>query len=372
MNQRESGFTLVELLIAMVMFVFVIVAASQMFTGLLTQFKQQGKIAETNIESIVGIEILRQDLEHAGYGLPWNGLITYNESGTNPFSLNDAATGAPRAVISQNNVAAYTSPNDVFNGSDYLAIKSINVARNNACEKSTTLQVSPFTSPYNPRTWTPASENLSNTDRVIVISPGGTSNQRALVVNGSTFYTTYANVTTSPWPPTETTDTRIIYGVDPSSNLRMPFNRADYYISSVDTNGDSIVPGRCSANTGVLVKAVVSQSDGSFGSFLPIFDCVADMQVIYRRDTDSDGTIDNTTDDISALTAQQIRTQVKEVRVYILAHEGQKDPRFTYSTGAVTVGEFGVGRTFNLTAITDWQNYRWKVHTLVVKPNNLE
>ena len=53
---NHAGFTLVELLITMVVFVFVIAAASGVFTGLLTQFKQQSKIAETKIEGIVGLE----------------------------------------------------------------------------------------------------------------------------------------------------------------------------------------------------------------------------------------------------------------------------------------------------------------------------
>ncbi len=105
----------------------------------------------------------------------------------------------------------------------------------------------------------------------------------------------------------------------------------------------------------------------------PLIDCVADMQVIYRLDTNNDGTIDSTVNDISGLTAQQIRDRVKEVRVYILSHEGQSDRSFRFASSTITVGEFGVGRTFNLSATigSGWENYRWKVSTLVVKPRNL-
>ena len=80
--RREAGFTLVELMITMVVFVLVIAAASQVFTSLLTQFKQQNKMAETHIEGAVGLGILRHDLEHAGFGLPWNMNGTaYTEAG---------------------------------------------------------------------------------------------------------------------------------------------------------------------------------------------------------------------------------------------------------------------------------------------------
>jgi hypothetical protein len=67
------------------------------------------------------------------------------------------------------------------------------------------------------------------------------------------------------------------------------------------------------------------------------------------------------------------------VRVYILAHEGQRDTSFTYPTNPIYVGgstnEIGSssGRPFDFSAagITPWQNYRWKIYTLVVKLDNL-
>jgi hypothetical protein len=147
----------------------------------------------------------------------------------------------------------------------------------------------------------------------------------------------------------------------------MPFNRADYYVST------SNPPGRCASGTGVLYKAIVSQIDGSFppSNILPLLDCVADMQVVFSLDRNGDGTISPTTvlnDPVgNPLNAQQIRDQVKEVSVYILAHEGQRDTGYTYNSNSVLVGP----TSFNLTTIPNWQNYRWKVYTLVVKPNNL-
>ena len=75
--KKQDGFTLVELMITMVVFVMVITAASNIFSGLVNQFKQQSKIAETNIEGIVGLELLRYDIEQAGFGLPiMNGVRT--------------------------------------------------------------------------------------------------------------------------------------------------------------------------------------------------------------------------------------------------------------------------------------------------------
>jgi type II secretory pathway pseudopilin PulG len=370
MIKREDGFTLLELMITMITFVIVIASVSSIFLGLVNQFKQQSKIAETNLEGLTGLEILRQDLEHAGYGVPWffQSAINYNEAATAPASnYNDSPSDSPKAVLSGNNIG--------FNASDYLVIKSMNVARNDASQMWTTLKAS---APY-VRTWTPARENLAVTDNVIILFPGATDlNSRTLVVNGGAFSTTYSNVTAAPWVPTDLTDTRLVYGVDPDTVLRMPFNRADYFIE-IQPNTD--VPDRCAPNTGVLVKAVVSHNDGNFDDFMPLLDCVADIQVIYRLDITGDGIIDNNTDDIHTipLTAQQIREQVKEVRVYILAHEGQRDVNYTYPNSTITIPSdpsdpgAGLGSTFNLSSSigTGWQNYRWKVYTIVINPNNM-
>jgi type II secretory pathway pseudopilin PulG len=385
MIKREDGFTILELMITMITFVIVIASVSSIFLGLVNQFKQQSKIAETNLEGLTGLEILRQDIEHAGYGLPWNvtgvtdtngdgnlwdELSNYLEATGAAAAYNDAPQNAPRAVISGNNIG--------LNSSDYLVIKSVNVARNDNCKKWTTLRS------VGTRTWVPDRENVNKNDdgtlnnnvRVITLAPGSTdANGQSLVSNAGPFSTTYPSVTAAPWQPTDTTETRLVYGVDPSTNLRMPFNRADYFIE-VEPNID--VPDRCAPNTGVLVKTVVRHNDGGF-DFMPLLDCVADMQVIYRLDTTGDGTIDNTTDDISVgLTAQQIRNQVKEVRVYILSHEGQRDVNYTFPNSTIPIPDpsdpgFGLGSTFNLSSSigTGWQNYRWKIYTIVVNPNNL-
>jgi prepilin-type N-terminal cleavage/methylation domain-containing protein len=378
MIKRERGFTLIELLITMVIFILVIAAGSQIFTGLLTQFKQQSKIAETNIEGIVGLEIFRQDIEHAGYGLPWNipSGVTYSEASSttvcgsaNPINYNDAAPNAPRATVSGNN--------NCTNNSDYLVIKAVTVATNDTSSKWTELVYcstcsTTCPSPYGffsanvcYRDWSPSAENLTSNDLVTVIYPGATPvTERLLEANSGTFSATSFSSIDSSWLPTGATDNiRIVYGLRGSGNApQRPFNRADYYIST------SNVPQRCAPNTGVLQKATMDYN-GGFNQW-PLLDCVADLQMVYRRDTDGDGTVDNTIDDISALSAQQIRDQVKEIRVYILAHEGQRDVNYTHTPATIYVGDpaIGGGQNFNIGTNV---NYRWKLYTIVVKPNNL-
>lgn len=358
MMGRRQGFTLIEVLIALVVMFLVMNAVITFFVGVkgrggvLNQYKQQSRIAKSGMDSIIGLEILRKDIEHAGYGLPWNNIPVYAEATEpNPGILNDSPN-APRGLVSIND------PAFTLNSADYLVIKSSRVAMIDPARKWTILQAGDVK-----RSWTtvPANaENLDPQDRVIVLSPGSTgTNWRSMVIVGGAFSTTYNN--TAAFAPGSLSGTRLIYGIgapDPNP-LRMPFNRADFYLSTTN------VPQQCAPNTGVLVKGVVRQEDGILDAPLPLLDCVASMQVLFMLDTDGDGSVDATSDDLSAFNAQQIREQVRRVQVSILAHEGQRDPTYTHAPTSIPVAG-------TLVDISPNVNYRWKVYDLVVNTDNLE
>jgi len=377
MKRSDAGFTLVEMLIVIAIFGFVLAGTSQMFISMLRTHRQQSRIAETNIEGIIGLELLRQDLEKAGYGLPWNvpsgGTFNYAEKDPNTYNLNDGpanpagAANPPRGIESANNVVSVSG---ILAGTDYLVIKAANVATNSACAKWNFLPETGVPIP-----WPPQSENLSGTDRVIVISPGTPAlpTARTLITGGTQY-----NAVAAFAAPVSSPETRVVYGIDPDTSLRMPFNRADYFVMQP---GASDMPKRCATGTGILYKAVVNQNGGGL-SYMPLLDCVADMQIAFRLDRDGDGVMESTTnvltDNVTGLqlTAAETRTQVKEVRVYILAHEGQQDINYTHPVNSIYVGGDptignSLGRGFDLTTIANWQNYRWRIYTLVVRLNNL-
>jgi len=354
MKRREEGFTLIEMLISIAISMFVLAAALTFFLISVKQYKVQTKIVETNVEGILGLELLRQDLESLGFGLPWNpsALPAYTErpGATAAIAALDDTPNPPRAVVSIDN-AAFT-----VNQSDYLVIKSVRVGMNPAAGRWTTL-----TQANLKRTWTPNEENLANADYVIVLAVGSTDmNRRSLVTSGSA-YTQYNN--TGGFVPVEPYSANIVYGIDNVLPVR-PFNRAEYYISNAG------VPQRCASNTGILVKAVVAHdASGSTPDLLPLLDCVADMQVVYGLDTNADGAVEPPwLSDISGMTAADIRTQLAEVRVHILAQEGERDVAYTTPTDNIFVGSEGEGRNFD---VSGNRNYRWKLYSIVVKPKNL-
>ncbi|WP_136526610.1 prepilin-type N-terminal cleavage/methylation domain-containing protein [Geomonas ferrireducens] len=395
MLRGNKGYSLVELIVVMAIFTIVIVVASAGFKTVLTQVGQQSKLMETDIGSIVGLEVLRSDLQGTGYGLPWafqNTPSGYTEvttaepsgepptnaniwaSGQSPRSYNDAAA-VPRAVQSGN--TTFNLKDGV--GSQYLVIKSLTVAGSNSGVQKKWLSVSyDETNTKKAPLWNDPSNirNFSDTDRVIVLRNTFSNNvpSRQLQVNeGTGAYSTTFSHYTSLTVPHSSGDMFQVYGVDPSTDLRMPFNRADYYVRQPAT-----MPPACAPNTGVLYKAVLKQAANGGFSEIPLLDCVADMQVVYGIGPSGSGDItfhDTTLPGTG--TAQEIRQQLKEIRVYVLAHAGRKDTGYSYPNTTIDVGEKFAGalkgRSFDLEHQIggDWRNYRWKVYPIVVRPQNL-
>ena len=419
MIRRQTGFTLVELMVTMVIFLLVIAAMASIFAGLLGQFKQQSKIAETNIEGIVGLEILRFNLEQAGYGLPWtvdldgtrrgNGdwsaLGRYCEAAPaaaapnispNPAAYNDGAASAactstnfgvraPRAVVAGNGVGP--------NGSDYLVIKALNLGLSAVVNRWTYIRNSEIGNAYT-TAWGSGDEDPADENSVIVIKPSAGNSQRILLTDSDGFFFTEFNTSVASFnstlaPYEGSFDTFVIYGIADKTNLRMPFNRADFYIMTES------VPARCARGTGVLMKRLLNQGSGLRGDPLPLIDCVADLQITLRLDINDDGIADTTANadgstvfgsavGTTLTDAELIRQRLKEVHMYILAHEGQRDPSFTFSnfTGggtSVLVGNNEIGDAAALTAnfdfasrsIADYLNYRWRVFQLIITPHNV-
>lgn len=373
--KKQDGFNLIELVVVMAVFSVVMAIAVNTFTIIARQSTQQVKISETQIEDVVGLELLRTDIEHAGYGLPLSysqTLTGYSEAATpaTAVTYNDTATTAPRPILSGDNLGAF-----VINSSDYLVIKSTVAGMNDPSQRWSYID-----SAGAARAW--GTDDLIAADRVVIIRPQASETaQKQLVTNAGVFFTQYSTVAAFPVQADD-----IIYGVDANTNLRAPFNRTDYYV-----NTPAAMPQSCAPNTGILYKATLNHGDGAFTAY-PLLDCVADMQIIYRLDMDENGAIGTnsnadgssvgssegaTTATVQAtfLSADLIRTRLKEVRVYILTHEGQMDTAFTYPNATITITDpdFGTVKTFNLGVIIggNWQNYRWKVITLVVRPKNL-
>ncbi len=395
----DRGFTLVEMIVVMAIFVVVIGITGDAFNRIVSRAFLLSKNAESNISGIVGLELMRVDVESAGYGLPWGFTqsINYSEASADPgLALNDSArtysqditqNTIPRAVMSMQ-AAAGTDPNVVMEKTDVLVVRSQSVATNAAAKRWTYVesQVLPTVNPTpSPHVW--SSENLVATDRIIMLQPiVNTGASNFLVTKGassadwSNTFTNYKNI----GEPTVYNDVEkkmdafVIYGVNADTDLRMPFNRADYYVRQPATTEQGWVrlPQRCNKSTGVLFKGIVGHTNGSYQE-LPLLECVLDMQVVYELRTPGSSMLVDT-NDISAFTPKEVREQVKAIKIYILTHDGGLDRNFKYPRATIGVGPgdgivSASGSTYDFAArsVPDWQNYRWRVYQIVARPNNL-
>lgn len=390
-ESTNGGFSLVELIVVMGIFLTVMLITSSTFKIIANSSSQLSKSVETQIEGVVGLEVLRADLQQTGFGLPWafqSTLTTYVESvmdssmpqadywpsGDPSSNFNDTPSGVPRPILSANTKFNIDSGGV---GSKYVVIKATTAATNNAAKKWTT--VSYTGGVKTARTWADSSRDFAANDRVIVVKNNlvTTPPTRQLMVRGGDYYTTMTSPLFTNYTALMTNhidgDTYQVYGVAPGA-VRMPFNRADYYVMRPATK----MPQGCAPNTGVLYKSNISQSSGGYDPVIPLVDCVADMQIVYGLDTDNGGRVNLHTTNMN-LSASEQRSQLRELRVYILAQDGKKDTSFHYPSPTIVVGESfdgGAtvsGRTFNLQTLigAGWDNYRWKVYTIVVRPLNL-
>ena len=384
-RRNDSGFSLIELIIYMALLGILMTMVFSSFTPVMQSSSQQWRIAKTKVETGIGLDLLRSDLEHAGFGLPWEFPVGVTPSPylepnppVAPAAMNDAPN-VPKALASEDN-SAFS-----MNGSDYLAIKAANVVIGVSSQKWGLLGRD---AAHNVNVQSLSDDAFVSTDRVIVIRPEVSPGEyRQLVTDGTPNYFTQATsaALTSFAPPETPNDPNgvqyLLYGLD-DINLSRPYNRTDYYINNAG------MPARCAPGTGTLVKATLNQANNSF-TIMPIVDCVADFQVVYYLDTNGDGGWDARADasGLNGLTAKQIRDQVKSIRCYVLTHEGGVDRTYTQPLDPVTglptinVGEVdtnGVtllaGRAFDLNANIGltWNNYRWKVYGLAVTPTNLQ
>lgn len=380
--RQESGFSLVELIIYMALLGILLTLVFSTFIPVMQSGSRQWRIGETKIETSVGLDLLRGDLEHAGFGLPWEFPVgvtpaPYSEpiAPTAPTALADAPN-VPRAVNSEDTSASS------LNASDYLIIRATNVAIGASSQKWGWLGRD---AAHGVLIETLSDEAFEDTgadaDRVIVIRPAVSPGEfHRLVLNGNAYFTKPTVADLTPFAPPETAndpngERYLVYSLG-TTDPRRPFNRTDYYINNAN------VPAHCAPGTGVLEKATLNQGDDDFTT-IPIVDCVADFQVVYYLDTDNNGGWDTraNANGLNGLSAKDIREQVKSIRCYILTHEGGVDQTYQHPNVLINVGDIAddgvtlqAGRVFDLNATVGatWLNYRWKIYGLAVTPRNLQ
>ena len=408
--KHSQGFTLVEMIVVMAVFLIILAIAAQSFNTIVTQASKFTKIEESNIEGVIGLEVMRHDLEQMGFGLPWQfktNPLSYDESTVAHPSTNDTDSShngkPPRAFVGLDGFSNFSS--------DFIGVKGTTVGSTKASQRWTYI---PFRQSFQnlssrPITW--PSNNLQDTvprDSVIVIrsnfnDPG---DDHLLLDSGGIFFSNYYTNGdfVDDFLPATDQQAHMVYGIVNSKNNqpRMPFNRADFFIKvpNSSTTGNSL-PLFCGQGTGTLYKATVNHNNTSGTSgggynYIPLLDCVADMQVVLGWDTSdggnansvdaysslpklSDGSVSATNSAASSIQGwltdpKGIREHLKMIKVYILAQEGKLDRGYTYPKASIVVGDVDSGEKFltrEYTFTSAQRQYHWKLYRIIVRPKNL-
>lgn len=428
-NRLQAGFTLLEVLVAMALFIVVLVIASKAFNRIVSQASSYSKMEESNIEGVIGLEVMRHDLAQIGFGLPWgfskgnpaasgstppstiiDSTITYSESVDSVgLSLNDASNGVPRAFASYAGIGAFAS--------DYIGLKGSTMGNSKTAQRWAYIPYHNFSSSSGrqSRPVSYSANNLQTGDKVILINSNfndSTNKDHRLLVapnDDSSFYQNFSLTSMSDdFLPTDDQETYMVYGMD-TVTPRMPFNRADFFIqvpggvASTDGSTDGTLPPFCAPLTGVLYKATVNHANGRY-NYIPLLDCVADMQVVLGWDWDPvnpTGTLGavtaysslpvSTLNTVAAVSpasantlintwlfdAKGLREHLKIIKVYILAQEGKFDPNYTTPSTSIAVGPLSISENGGLSPVKTYTlsaaqtHYRWKLYRIVVRPGNL-
>jgi len=337
---------MIEMLVAMGLFSLVLIIASQAFTKIVSSSTKYAKLEETNIAGVVGLEIMRHDLEQMGFGLPWGWVyldvaqdpplvpsgLTYSEAtDAAAVTLNDAPNGVPRAFVGLS--ASGDCSSAFFSVKGTTAGRSqagpANPAGSRASQYWSYISYHNYSAnPRQSRAVKFASNNPSFNDNVLIInsSPSTPALDRMLVVKPGnnnatapsppTFFTSFKadGSTDSNFLPANGNSTYLLYDLLGNGDKtlggtanaagttidapRMPFNRADYFLKK------SGVPAYCDSSTGTLFKAVVNQgTNGGDYDAIPLLDCVADMEVVLGWDISTTNPPDGSVGAYSSLPA---------------------------------------------------------------------
>ena len=390
----NHGFTLIEMIIVMAVFIVVLVITGESLKTILGKGGVVLRSEESNTEGVIGLELMRHDLQQIGFGLFTDDLSipSYSEAASAPYSTYNDANAVPRAIVTGDNLLVA----GVLNGTDYLAVKGTTVANSTVSQLWTYVNDTGVPKRWGRDDFTDSSNKMIAIEQKFDKSKN-TMVRRLVQVSSSNYGVEYAadgtfndlaDAATTAYTPS-TGKIYYLYGIDTGvTSFRAPFNRADYFISQ--TPGP---PVSCSPATGVLYKATMIQSSGEFTK-TPILDCVADMQVVLgwnstsdpeksnevQAYTNADGTIvsgsnPNGLNFASILgNASEVRNRLRLVMVYLLAQDGRRDPEFVNTNTSMVVGDPGIGATLTKTVdltTGNFRNYRWKLYRIIVRPKNL-
>lgn len=351
MNNSKKGFTLIEIIVTLFIVMVALAVGYYTFVKVLKLSFYHSSTQKSQINTLMGINLLRYDCEMAGYGLtqsiPSN--VSYSEATSLPAKAynNAPATPWPLQMGSYNNAT-------------YLVIRSSIANLNNASKKWSVMY-------YDGANWQIQgyTDNLSwpSSEANYHFAKGTDDNDYVIILHGKDLYAKqsglfYFKLNTLPSnaniPPSDYT--YIVYGVDPNTQLSMPFNRVDYFLDNTN------LPSFCEPSTFELYRTTINQSNGAINK-QPLLDCVKDFQVAIL----SGNTWYTSKNPLNSIAAAQ---NAQEIRIFILQQSGKYNPEYN-NANIINLGDSDTGILSTFVPTASQAHYQWKTINLSIVPRNL-
>jgi len=259
------------------------------------------------------LEILRLDIEHAGYGIAYK--LSNGSEGPFPIEWHDGT----------------------------LLIRSVYNVSN---EKTNTWGI----------------YDCSN--RRFIVKEGDSDSSRFVALEPISDYTKFFKNGKLNEICNGTSKKFLVFSYDPDSIKScggQPCTEISYFLDTSDR-----IPSYC------IIKKVLERKVNG-GPPDPLIYCVADFKVRFDWDSNGNGIIDPGEENMEKIipsgnstSVYDERKKLKLVRIYLLIQEGKYDPNYNFS-GNTTIE----GVSLSLPNTQKARHCRWKVIKLVVKPMNL-
>jgi len=310
MRKRTGGYSLLEVVIAIAIIMILLAAGVYVYTKFLQGTITEEETTEKRVERLVSLEIMRLDLEHVGYGVGKNPDIT------NDYRIYDFDNDNKILVI-----------HSTLNNGDNSTIG-----------------------------WRLCDEGVLATEQI------EEPNNNFVYVNADGYV---ADLKTDGSCPASG-----IYVGYPFSDkaVACDFNGTNFCTEIVYYLSNTNLPKKCNPNTFNLLRKVNNDIGGD-----PLLSCVADIRYTVDLDTDSDGKVDvvNSDANTSVLSPADLRGKTKKFTVYILYQEAFSPNEIFQPDGTDSNGAYLERDGIKLYLPDNYQNYRWKVIKLSVKPMSI-
>ncbi len=304
----RKGISLVEAVITVFISFIILSAIYVVYTFVYKNFRREESISTSQIESILNTDIIRYELQEAGYGIGSN--------------------------------CSCNCTNFICNG-DCLPVDFDKVKKGLAIRSTYSLT--------NEKThgWALVDCSSGTFDTKAGSLPTGTLGFVVLDASTRKIVDGFANSKTCP-----STGIFLIYPYDPTTSgscSNQYCNLIEYYLGKSST-----APSYCAPGTKTLFRKIGKKS-------YPILYCVADFQVRFNWN----GSLVNP-ESLSKVSFNEEVNNLQGVNVYILVQEGRRDNDFYFSENT-TIDNVNL----SLKNVKDYIHYRWKIIKISQKPMNL-